>query len=181
MDYQKIYNRLVEKRRNDPPKNCYVEHHNIKPKCLGGTDEKSNIVTLTAREHYIAHVLLAKIYKIYQLYSAVIYMQTGRHDKRQYKFNSKLYKKIREQYAQQHSIKMIGNKLHLGKHHSEETKQKISSLLKGTKLKEETKRKLSEYYKGMCFYNNGMITVRARECPDGFVRGRLSKQKTQGN
>ena len=41
----------------------YGEHHHIKPRSLGGTDENENIVKLTAREHFICHWLLVKIYK----------------------------------------------------------------------------------------------------------------------
>ena len=41
---------------------CYKEAHHIVPKCLGGSNEHDNLVDLTAREHYIAHILLAKIY-----------------------------------------------------------------------------------------------------------------------
>jgi hypothetical protein len=40
----------------------YVEKHHIIPKCLGGTDRKDNLVYLSAREHYVAHQLLAKIH-----------------------------------------------------------------------------------------------------------------------
>jgi len=39
----------------------YTEKHHIIPKCLGGTNDKSNIVRLTAREHYICHLLLTKM------------------------------------------------------------------------------------------------------------------------
>jgi len=36
------------------------EIHHIIPKSLGGSDNKENLVLLTAREHYIAHWLLYK-------------------------------------------------------------------------------------------------------------------------
>jgi hypothetical protein len=48
-----------EKRRWEPFK--YEEHH-ILPRCLGGTDEKTNLVLLTVREHFRAHILLADMY-----------------------------------------------------------------------------------------------------------------------
>ena len=32
--------------------------HHVIPRCLGGTDDKSNLVELTAREHFIVHKLL---------------------------------------------------------------------------------------------------------------------------
>lgn len=64
MDYQKIYNELMNSRKNRiVHENNYYEKHHIIPKCLGGTNEKSNLVILTFREHYIAHLLLSKIHK----------------------------------------------------------------------------------------------------------------------
>jgi hypothetical protein len=38
----------------------YFENHHIKPRSLGGSDRKSNIVALTYREHFLAHWLLTK-------------------------------------------------------------------------------------------------------------------------
>jgi len=40
----------------------YVERHHIIPKCLNGTDDVDNIITLTPEEHYVAHQLLVKMY-----------------------------------------------------------------------------------------------------------------------
>lgn len=39
----------------------YVEKHHVVPKSLGGSNDKANIVRLTAREHFIAHALLSRI------------------------------------------------------------------------------------------------------------------------
>ena len=64
---------------------------------------------------------------------------------------------------------------HIGKHQSEETKKKLSEANKGKKLSEETKKKLREVRKGMRWFNNGKISKRAYECPDGFVPGRIKK------
>jgi hypothetical protein len=64
MDYQKIYNNLISTRSNQPClKDEYYEKHHIIPRCLGGTDEPTNLIMLTYREHYIAHWLLCKIHK----------------------------------------------------------------------------------------------------------------------
>lgn len=41
----------------------YVEKHHIIPKSMGGSNNLSNIVKLTAREHFVAHWLLFKIHK----------------------------------------------------------------------------------------------------------------------
>jgi hypothetical protein len=39
----------------------YVESHHITPKSLGGDNSKTNLVYLTAREHFVAHWLLTKM------------------------------------------------------------------------------------------------------------------------
>jgi hypothetical protein len=39
---------------------CYIEKHHIIPKSLGGTNVDINLVCLTAKEHYIIHLLLTK-------------------------------------------------------------------------------------------------------------------------
>lgn len=62
MDYQSLYNTLISHRKLNPPQNSYTERHHIIPRCMGGVDDKSNLVDLTAREHFVAHRLLAKIH-----------------------------------------------------------------------------------------------------------------------
>lgn len=65
-DYKKNYDLIVEhaKTRGLNKKNLdyYTEEHHIIPKCLGGNNEKTNLVLLTAKEHIIAHILLYRIY-----------------------------------------------------------------------------------------------------------------------
>jgi hypothetical protein len=39
----------------------YTEKHHIIPKSLGGSNEKTNVVKLTAREHFVCHLLLTKM------------------------------------------------------------------------------------------------------------------------
>lgn len=61
MNYSRHYALLVN-RAKGRILNCYKETHHIIPKCIGGLDDNTNLVDLTAREHYIAHILLAKIH-----------------------------------------------------------------------------------------------------------------------
>ena len=56
---------------------------------------------------------------------------------------------------------------------SEETRKKIAEANKGKPKSEETKKKMAEAHKGTRWYNNGKISKRAKECPEGFVPGRL--------
>ena len=39
----------------------YVEIHHIIPRALGGNNAKANLVALTAKEHYVCHMLLPKM------------------------------------------------------------------------------------------------------------------------
>ena len=62
-----------------------------------------------------------------------------------------------------------------GEHHSEETRNKMSEAKKGKHHTEDAKKKMSAQRKGMRFFNNGKINKRAKECPPGFIPGRLRK------
>lgn len=76
MNYQKIYLNIIKKAKSQNRIRAskykrkkykidfiYYENHHIIPKCLGGTDEETNLVLLTAKEHFICHKLLTYIYK----------------------------------------------------------------------------------------------------------------------
>jgi hypothetical protein len=59
--YLRRYFQLVRHYKNNPPPNdIYTEKHHIRPRCLGGSDAMSNMVTLPAKAHYLAHLLLSK-------------------------------------------------------------------------------------------------------------------------
>lgn len=60
MDYSKHYELLIERARNRELEG-YQERHHIVPRCLGGSNEKENLVDLTPEEHYVAHQLLVKL------------------------------------------------------------------------------------------------------------------------
>lgn len=62
MNYKTIYGMLIESAINRTVPATYTEKHHILPRCLGGDDSTENIVRLTAREHFVSHRLLAKIY-----------------------------------------------------------------------------------------------------------------------
>ena len=59
--YLKHYNNLCDKARSRSTIEGYFEKHHVIPRSLGGTDDSSNIVLLSAREHYIAHKILVRI------------------------------------------------------------------------------------------------------------------------
>jgi len=60
MNYKTIYDQLIAKAIKREISTKFDRHH-ILPKSLGGSNDASNIVKLTPREHYLAHLLLLKI------------------------------------------------------------------------------------------------------------------------
>jgi hypothetical protein len=60
MNYLKVYCNLIRKAENRTPPEGYTEKHHTFPKSIFGKNNR--LVVLTAREHYIAHALLEKIY-----------------------------------------------------------------------------------------------------------------------
>ena len=58
--YTKWYNNIISSAKGRINIG-YVEKHHIIPRSLGGSDDKNNIVALTAKEHFICHLLLTKM------------------------------------------------------------------------------------------------------------------------
>lgn len=124
MDYLKIYNSIVERGKNRTITG-YTETHHIIPKCLGGSNDVWNLVVLTAREHFICHLLLCEIYpKNTKLRFALWNMcNVKREYQERYKINSRLYNLIREEYSK--SVRGTNNP-NFGKKLTEEQRNKIS-------------------------------------------------------
>lgn len=128
MDYKRIYQNLISKRQQILIEG-YTEKHHIIPKCCGGTDTLENIIRLTAREHFIAHLLLIKMYpKNQKLIKAANMMSNFK------RYNSKKYEWLK--------IKWIEEVDHF---HTEETKRKISKSQKGISKSESFKQNLKKY------------------------------------
>lgn len=113
MNYQDAYDRLIQKRIANPVcKPEYFERHHIKPRALGGSDEKSNIVRLTAREHFIAHLLLAKIHGGKMWIAAHYMMNSKSKSAKGVSVSSRTYKTVKEQHSKHKSESSTGDKNH---------------------------------------------------------------------
>lgn len=67
------------------PHHIYKERHHIIPRCMGGSNQSVNLVNLTAKEHYIAHLLLPHMvigrdkYKLQVAFWRMCSPKDGRH------------------------------------------------------------------------------------------------------
>jgi hypothetical protein len=63
MNYLQLHDKFISSRKNrELCEGVQYENHHIVPRCLGGGNESSNLVSLTLREHIFVHRLLSKIY-----------------------------------------------------------------------------------------------------------------------
>lgn len=125
--YTRTYYKIIFSASNRTISNdIYTEIHHIIPKSFGGSDEKINLIRLTAKEHFVCHHLLIKMINDKNLkakaYKALERMTVSNNSQYRYKISARLYEKIRKDAAISHSILISGTKR---SPHSEETKQKM--------------------------------------------------------
>ena len=140
MDYQKIYNQIINRAKTRQLEG-YVERHHIIPKCMGGID-KDNIVRLTAREHFLCHLLLCEIYPDNTNLSRALFLMSTNKNKKQYqryKVSSRMYEYLKQTF--------INHATGLSK--PDGFGEKISPLLKKRNIDWETRnKKASDKLKG---------------------------------
>ena len=137
--YKKWYSILTENAKNRLISG-YSEKHHIIPKSLGGTDNDDNIVKLTAREHFICHWLLIKIYPTgdehWKMLNALRIMRAENINQDRYTtaITSRVYAKLKENYSKIQSKKVVGeNNPMFGRTHSIEEFAKIKQANTGRK------------------------------------------------
>ena len=143
MDYLKLYKELIKTRQQrEKIADEYYEKHHFLPKSIfndeiarktisnkniSKQDDPSNIVYLSAREHFVAHLLLVKIFEnhstncyIKMLYAANLMKSRTN--------SSSSYEWFRKKYSEMRSKELIGK----------------PSLAKGKKWSKEARKKKSE-------------------------------------
>lgn len=256
MTYKEFIDNILNSRGRFNLDGIYHERHHILPRCLNGTEEESNLIDLTPKEHFQAHKLLVEEnpnnISLMGALVMVTFMRSSNQeryiptdDEYEYvkvinrKFVSLSQKgllwcyhidtyqlkrfrldKIPDDYVLGLPSNYVGptkgtkmsddtkRKLsiakkgkHIGKSwfnngeievvtyncpdgfmvgrlpFNEDTKSNISKSMMGHTLSDKTKEKLSKSKTGKHCYNNGKITIRAKECPNGFKPGLLMKEK----
>ncbi len=143
MNYQRQYDTIInnatqENRKKN--KEVYYEEHHIVPRCLNGSDEKSNKVLLTAREHFIVHKLLTLIYPHNSKIALAFHMIT---------FDKNLGRKVSArdyEYARTICRKaLLGNKN--GNYGKKLSKEHLDKMIEGRRAKSERDKKEKELWK----------------------------------
>ena len=164
MDYKKIYESIIDRGKNRKL-NSYKEKHHIIPKCIGGSNDNTNLVELTAKEHFVCHLLLCEIYPNENTLKSARWAMTcfkSKNHNRKYIVSSSQYDRIKNEIAtlkrgvkRSDKIKEKISNSHKGKNISEETKKKISDKMKGRVQSEEHKLNQSLSKKGQIPWNKG--------------------------
>ncbi len=145
MNYQRHYDALILKAQNRSKPEGYTEKHHIVPRSLGGSNDANNLVVLTAREHCVAHLLLAKIHGGGMWHAASMMLSFHKIK------SSRIYAMVREAHAIEVSKLMSGENnfwfgrtgeksARFGKTHSAETKIKMSKAHLGKHVGENNPR-----------------------------------------
>jgi len=165
MNYQKIYNNLIEKAscqnrkrlRKNNKDYIYYENHHIIPECFfinrkrkgpkgwieGNPNARENLVLLTSREHYLAHQILVKMHPtnkscIYALHMMTVNNKTQIRNNKEYEWIRRLCKETKMSDERKRHLSRINT----GKKLSDDTKKKISASNKGRAVSDETKHKI---------------------------------------
>lgn len=158
MNYESIYNKLITKfahhdKDSAREKYGYSEAHHIIPRCVGGSDEESNIVHLSAKAHFIAHYLLVKLYPDSQGLWAAFNLMSGQSSKlhqRDYYVSARVYELCKKNLSRigisEDARKKISNTLK-GRKISEEHRKNMIAARTGSKRSEETKERMREAHK----------------------------------
>lgn len=162
MNYQVLYDSIcsrakvlqLERIEKKKKKLQYLENHHIIPKCMKGDNSSENLVLLTAKEHFIAHKLLVKMYpenrKLNYAYWMMC-MSVSRKNEGRIRPSAKEYDNVRNN--------LVPWNKGLTGIYSDETRKAISEGLKGTKhiRTEEYCKKHSDRQKG--------VPKKKTECP----------------
>jgi len=171
--YTRWYESIITKAKNRVKPDGYNERHHVIPKSLGGLDDPSNLVLLTAREHFICHMLLVKMTtgdNKRRMANAAWIMATKRNQFQdgRYRVTSRIYEFLKSNLTQSlesnlaRSKKLKGrilgpmsaeHKKKLSKPKTAEHKKKLSEARLGKSWgythSDETKNKMSSWQKGV--------------------------------
>lgn len=183
--YTKLYYNIVDRaKQRILNSDIYTEKHHIIPECffinrkrkgapgwlIGDPDDINNIVQLTAKEHYLCHVLLTKMTvgkAKSKMCNALWRFVSGKSQiiKRHCKVTSRIYETVKIQISKDAAIR--AHATHSGMKRSEITKKKISNANKGKKRTPEQNAANSERQLASNYQHNQQTIEKIRQASVG--------------
>ena len=127
MNYQHQYNLLIKSAQLNLTTG-YADNHHIIPQSMGGSNDPTNLVLLSAKQHFVAHHLLYKIHRNREMTNAFFLMCNVKRGGARFKITSKQYEVLREEKRQCQKDIMTGQPSRAkGKKWSDESKTKLGA------------------------------------------------------
>jgi hypothetical protein len=154
MKYIDFINNIIKTRGRFACGEEYHERHHILPKCIGGTNDEENLIDLFAKEHFVAHKLLAEENpdneKLIHAYAIMSFVSSESNER--YQLTPEEYEDARKTFSDMLKKKYRNKENHpsYGTHISEERKKKIDEANKGNKycvgrkISDETRKKIGD-------------------------------------
>lgn len=167
------YNIIKQAQSRSLTPDIYVEKHHIIPRSLGGNNSKSNIVNLTAREHFVCHLLLTKMTtnnSMYKMKHALNMISNVKNiGKGRYVPSSRIYEYVRKCHRE-----AIKNSWTIEKRRTHA--EKISKVVKGIKRSESMKEKMKNRT-----WTEKAIQNRLKNCLESAARRKGKSNPEHGN
>ena len=150
--YTKTYYNIIKSAQSNPY-DGYTEKHHIIPKSLSGSNDLSNLVVLSARQHFVCHWLLTKMVESkkhkWQMWNAFSCMLWRDNNGNRYKINARLFQQLKEQHSKHKSWALSGNRNPMwNKDHTPEAKEKIRKIHTGRVKSDQECKNISAALKG---------------------------------
>lgn len=145
----------------------YVEAHHVLPKSflLGGEKDRNNLVYLTAKEHFVCHRLLTKMFPkdsgfgIKMQYALWLMATAENSDQNRYRISSRIYAFIKSEFAKMQGPvmaqrvsgegnPMFGKTGNLNPTYGKRCPPEIIEMLKNREVSPETRKKISQANSG---------------------------------
>ena len=176
--YEKWYSSITNTAKNRSIDE-YTETHHIIPRSLGGLDTEENLVDLTAREHFVCHWLLTKMYTGEargKMINAMYMMRAEGPNQKRYesKITARIYETLRKEYSQ-----YISN-LNKGRIQPPEEKARQIAAITGRKripFSKEWKENLSKNHKSKNIDYNVSHSDETRKKIGDRIRGRKQTEE----
>ena len=173
MNHRWHHDRLIERARtrglDKSSLSGYYECHHIVLRSFGGSDDNDNLVLLTAREHFIIHVLLCYMYPNNGKLLRAHILMSG-----QGKYNSTSYTKLKSEYS------IVVSESNSKRVWKQESKDKLSIAGKGRKVRQETINKIITKNTGKK-RTKEQIESQSKRMQGNIVTAETRKKISEGN